>query len=870
IFHSFQQFSVPGGGAALFQNDPSLSTIVTRVTGPFVSDIDGAISAQGNTDLFLINPNGIIFGPNASLAMGGSFIASTADSIQFANNNSFSAVNPQAPPLLTVSTPVGLQFGPTPGDIINQSQAPSPFPPVPLPPLLFPPNTGLEVLAGQTLALIGGNVSLEGGNLNAVQGQIQIGSVADGLVTLASDQLTFDYSDIQNFETIQLSDGARATTSGLGGGHIQLNGGQITLADDAQLTADNFGPTDGQGIQIQANRLQLETGARISAFTFGDGAGGDITVNATDTVEFIGENSLDLIEAVLTGDFTLDLLKNGLFAASVLGDGPGGDVFINTPTLTLTQGAVVAAGSFFGDAQGGDLTIQATDAIQLNQSVLSSGTIGGGAAGQLTIETDRITAQNGGLILSSNDGSGPGGDIEIAAAESVELSGAIPLAAPDLPTGELPSGVVTTSRSSAPAGDIRLSTDRLAVRNGATVSASTVGRSGAGGVIMINAAESVDVAGNSASGASGSAIFATTVGTGDAGSLTLNTRRLSLRDGGRISTNANGPGRGGDVMVNASELLTIIGSATGRNSILVTESRDNGGGGGNLQIVTGQLTIQDNGRLSVSSTNRSMGGAGNLEVQAGAIELDNGGQIRADNRMGAQGNITLSTDTVLLFRQGSQISTNSTSEGGGNITIRAPFLIAVLEENSDITANAIQGRGGRVSITAQSILGIAFRDELTSESDITATSALGPEFNGIVILTTPELQPDSGLVELPTTVNDPTDQIVAGCPADSGSRLVVGGQNGLPRNPTQRLQNSDGWQDWRFLNNLSSATTVTKNQLITEPTTVSNPQPIYEASHAQMNTEGKIVLATGSSATSELRFTHAETGGCLTHNNSLP
>ncbi|MGD1857777.1 MAG: filamentous hemagglutinin N-terminal domain-containing protein [Leptolyngbyaceae cyanobacterium] len=857
LFHSFEQFSIPTGGAALFQNQPTLTTIFTRVTGGLPSDIDGAISAQGTVDLFLLNPNGIIFGPNASLALGGSFIASTADSIQFANNNSFSAVSPQAPPLLTVSTPVGLQFGSTPGEIINRSQAPSPLPPVPLPPLLFPPNTGLEVLAGQTLGLIGGNVSLEGGNLTAVQGQIQIGSVSNGTVTLTSmpTGLVFNYDDIQNFENIQLSNGARVTTSGLGGGNIQLHGDQIILTDSAQLSADNFGPLDGEGIQIQASRLQLETGARISAFTFGAGAGGDITVNATEALEFIGENSLDLIEAVLTGNFTLDLLENGLFAASVLGDGLGGDVRINTQTLSLTQGAVLATGSFFGDAQGGDLTIQAAESIQLDQSVLSSGTIGGGAAGQLTIETERITAQNGGLILSSNDGSGPGGDIDIMTSESIDLIGAVPLPTPSLPTGELPSGVVTTSRSSAPAGDIRLSTDRLAVRNGATISASTVGDSGVGGAISIDAAESVDVVGNSASGASGSAIFATTTGSGDAGSLTLNTGRLSLREGGRISTNANGPGMGGDVIVNASESVTIVGSATGRNSILVTESRNNGGGAGNLKIVTGQFTIQDGGRLSVNSTNRSVGGAGNLEVQAGSILLDGDGQITADNRVGSEGNITLSTDTVLLFRRGSQISTNSASESGGNISITAPFLITVPQENSDITANAQQGRGGRVSITAQSILGIAFRNTLTPESDITATSALGPEFNGIVVLITPELEPDSGLVELPTAVTDPANQIVAGCPADSNNSFTVSGQNGLPANPTQTLRTSGSWQDWRFLNNVPSVenTISPAEEMLAEQSTPLDEQPMYEANHVQTNKNGQIVLAATSAEISRLR-----------------
>lgn len=69
----------------------------------------------------MINPNGILFGRNAELRIGGSFIASTADQINFANGRQFSALRTQASPLLTVSTPMGLQFGRNPGSIVNRS-----------------------------------------------------------------------------------------------------------------------------------------------------------------------------------------------------------------------------------------------------------------------------------------------------------------------------------------------------------------------------------------------------------------------------------------------------------------------------------------------------------------------------------------------------------------------------------------------------------------------------------------------------------------------------------------------------------------------------------------------------------------------------
>jgi filamentous hemagglutinin family protein len=188
LFHSFGNFGVPTGGSAHFLNSPDVENIINRVTGGNISNIDGLIKANGSTNLFLINPAGIIFGQNARLDIGGSFLGSTADSLLFGDGTEFSATNPTKP-LLTINAPIGLGFRDNPGDIVVQGNGQGTRT---TRDLIDTPNA-LRVNSDKTFALVGGNVTLEGGTVKTPGGKIEIGRMLVMLFLLMASLLRTNF-----------------------------------------------------------------------------------------------------------------------------------------------------------------------------------------------------------------------------------------------------------------------------------------------------------------------------------------------------------------------------------------------------------------------------------------------------------------------------------------------------------------------------------------------------------------------------------------------------------------------------------------------------------------------------------------------------
>jgi filamentous hemagglutinin family protein len=615
LFHSFNQFSVPTGTTAHFNNAPDIQNIITRVTGSSITNIDGTLKANGTANLFLINPSGIIFGPNASLNIGGSFLASTASRVKFADGREFSTTAPNTAPLLTVSVPVGLQFGASPGSIRNQSTATNSSGEV----------VGLAVRPEKTLALVGGDVLLEGGYLTAPGGRIELGSVAGNAavsLTSADKGYALGYSGVGNFQDIQLSPKAVVNADGEGGGDIQ----------------------------IQARRVTLRDGSLIQAQTLGSKPGGTVAVSASESLEMSGANA------------------DGSILAETKGTGAAGNVRVGTRRLRLQDGATITTNSF-RDGQGGNLTVQASESVELvgtsadGQSVsgLSFQAQGTGAAGNLTIVTGRLLVRDGAQVSTASfrDGQGgKGGDLTVQASESVELVGTTADA-------RFPSGLLSLTLGAGNGGILTLSTGRLTVRNGAQVAASTRG-AGRGGTLRVSACDSIELIGKAATGELVSGLFARSRDAGDAGNLTVSTGTLSVRDravltvaglstgnAGNLQVRANSirldsggaitaatvSGEGGDIALRSRDLILRRNSA-----ITATAGRDGGrGNGGNITVSTDVLAALENSDITA---NAYLGNGGKIQISTRGIFLSPDSDITASSQYGLSGTVEINTPDV--------------------------------------------------------------------------------------------------------------------------------------------------------------------------------------------------------------------------------
>jgi filamentous hemagglutinin family protein len=643
-------------------------------------------------------------------------------------------------------------------------------------------------------------------------------------------------------------------STGAQGGNITISSYAPFALDNRVISSDTFGSGKGGDIQITAPAISLTGGAQISASTHSSGRGGDITLRVSDKVELSGATTnppkgvfspgFATISAgnylggfIPTGNLPVDnigfplppppgtIFPSGVFTQATIGStGSGGNLRIETGRLSINDGAAIATTTFGQGSNAGNISVLAHDSISIANGSLLSGVAGGarGDSGTIDLQTRSLSVTGGGVVQTQTLGEGNAGAIRVNATDAVTISGINTTSNPVIRSG-LRSGsggsndlLGTTDSNIGQGGDISITTGILSVVDGAVLDAQTQSNS-SGGNITVNANTLSAVNGGqlltSTSGGgeagditvsaselnltgSNSGLFAQTTSTANAGNLTIQplgegqNLTVNFRDGAQISASTSSRGNGGDLRITAPESITLTG-----NGSLISAETSGSGTGGDLTLKTGTLTVNDNAQVTVSSS--QTGNAGSITVEADAIRLDNKGKISADTS-GGGGNIELRSRDLIL-RHGSSITTNArgSSITGGNITIDTDNLVAVPNENSDISANAEDSFGGRVIVNASGIFGTQFRDAPTPLSDITASSELSPQFNGTVELNTPGIDLNRGLMNLPTApVDTEVSQVCQAGTRQNQNSFIITGRGGLPPNPRQFLRSRAVEVDW--------------------------------------------------------------------------
>nr|WP_322709100.1 filamentous hemagglutinin N-terminal domain-containing protein [Nostoc sp. ChiSLP03a]MDZ8210246.1 filamentous hemagglutinin N-terminal domain-containing protein [Nostoc sp. ChiSLP03a] len=715
LFHSFEEFSVPNGSTAFFNNAPQIQNILTRVTGKSKSEIYGLIKSNGPANLFLINPNGIIFGKNASLNIGGSFVATMANAIGFGNLGFFSASNPEAPsPLLTVN-PNALLFNQIAAALIqNNSTAPAGEDPAGF------KVTGLRVDDGKSLLLVGGDIKMDGGRLNALGGRVELGGLAGtGIVGLNGDgnNLSLSFPNSVERSDVFLSNGAQVNVIASNGGSIAVNARNLEMTGESGLFAgiesglgsnnskagnisinttgainlnNSFihnqvgSGANGQAgdVSISASSLRLEGGAQVFTGTLGAGKGGNLSVDAQD-VQIIGKTT--------NGQFS-----SGLFAsAQPNSTGDAGDLTVKTNTLQVRDGAQVIT-STFSTGKGGNLSVDAQD-VQIIGTSANGKTVSGllasaqpnstGDAGDLTIKTNTLLVRDGAQVITSTFGAGKGGNLSVDAqdVQIIGISG----------NSRFTSGLFASavSNSTGNAGNLTVKTNTLQVRDGAQVSAGTFG-TGKGGSLSIDA-QDVQIIGTSADGRVSSTLFASAEGnsTGNAGDLTIKTNTLLVRDGAQVATSTFGTGKGGSLSVDAQDIQLIGTSADGKfNSGLFAGAKSSSAqDAGDLTIKTNTLLVRDGAQVATGTSGAGKGGSLSIDAQnVQLIGISANGRVPSSllasttsNSTGDAGDLTIKTNT-LLVRDGSQVSAGTLGAGkGGSLSVDAQDVELIGKSTDD-------------------------------------------------------------------------------------------------------------------------------------------------------------------------------------------
>ncbi len=791
LFHSFRDFSVGQSvgqsDIANFFNDSGLMTtnIIGRVTGGNPSNIDGIIRTTDfpGANLFLINPFGILFGPQGSFDVTGSVSFSTAQYLRL-----FDSLNGVSANFYADSANDGLEnsvlFLPPLVDFGFLSPAAYGFLTAPDPnATITVQGSALSVLPGQSISLVGREVVIQDATLPDADGTIQRAqlSAPNGRIHLASAASPGEFAALpgeslanattlqavpnnpedpasavsfSSFGTVSLAPGSSIDISGVSTVVFVKDGQLVLLVNDATLNTSestaqqdtillsrgssivtsNSGADPGTDVQLMASKVQLD-GASIQSVTMGAGRGGDISITNAQTVSLnIGAQIVSDTKGVGHGGNITIATTNTPDISSVEisgSDGTGTLIGVMNPIVGIVTSGVFSTASAGG--QGGQISITAPNVKLDNEATIETANSGVGTGGGISINSTTVTV---GLTIEAFILSLTGLDSTFAPVDSGN-------------GGNVTIHGLSGAANSA-AGKVMLSGESQ-LGSGSLITSIAGGPSSGGNILITSGDVELDA---------GTSIVSGFAGIGDGGNITVNVGTLSLTNSVIKSLNESVRlGKGGDITVQGlpgapDNPATLVTLSSGANITSETSAQDPGGA---IVITSGTVKL-DTG-ASINSVTSGSGDGGSITANVDRLELMN-----SSLELMNIASISSKTSSLELGRGG-----DITVQGLPGATNNAATLVT-LTNGSEIATQAFHsGDGGQVTITSKT---------LTIDNGIISTTTDETGIGGDIVMNVLEARLSGGAKISSVTKRGASSDPDA-LPAGNGGKVTVQGLDGV-------------------------------------------------------------------------------------------
>lgn len=468
-----------------------------------------------------------------------------------------------------------------------------------------------------------------------------------------------------------------------------------------QLASNAYGVSNGGMVTIEGNQVVVDN-SQITSDTFGDGTGGLVKISAASSLTLhLGEISSSSLFNGDAGDVSitaglLHLDQASKIRSDTADAGHAGTVSVKAGRIEITDQSSITSAATGGFGDAGEVNIEA-DQLDLLDGVIKSDTESFGDAGAVRIKVG-VLRMGGDLqtnftyITSDSLGGGDAGGVFI-----------------DAKTAELRNGVFVSSTAldEGNAGRVEFRAGSLTLTNGSFIASDTFSPGHAGDVVVVADTLTLTGSGDFRSYISSDAAF----DDGDAGTISITARKLTLDHGAYISSDTFTFGDAGDVSIKVSDSLSM-------DNAVISSRTLSGGRAGNITIAAGSVNLDHGAAISSEAARRSRGAAGSVAVTADRVALGDKALISTSSSgAGDAGQLRVAARTSLTLDGGLISSAAELGSTGrsGQLSIDAGALVVRNGGGVSTTSNNANA-AGQIAIRADTLLVDGARSLISSEN----------------------------------------------------------------------------------------------------------------------------------------------------------